>query len=182
VPSRKRISNAVTTRVVAAAVPWPAAAGAAAFTLGLCAGGYVLARRGPGQNGKPVSLPRVLRDWPVRIAVVASLVDGALMLAVADLALTGPMSAEVWLPPQAVATRGGTLVVYVLGDDGDSQTVLQDAPRQVVVLTDVEVEEVQLCAAGGSRRPLALGRHQGARSQQRHRGLPRLTRRPQRRR
>jgi hypothetical protein len=135
--------------LVAAAVPWPAAATAAALTLGLCAGGYLLARRGPDQDGE-ASLPRVLRDRPVRIAMVASVAVGALTLAVADLALTGPMSDEVWLPPHAVATTGGTLVVYVLRDDGDSRTVLQDSPRQVLVLPDADVEDERPCAPGGA--------------------------------
>lgn len=134
--------------LVAAAVPWPAAAGAAALTLCLCTGGYLLARRGPGQDGE-AALPRVLRDSPVRIAVVASVAVGALTLAVADLALTGPMSDEVWLPPLAVSTTSGTLVVYVLRDDGDSRTVLQDAPRQVLVLLDADVDNERLCAPGG---------------------------------
>jgi hypothetical protein len=91
-----------------------------------------------------------LRDSPVRIAVVASLAVGALTLAVADLALTDPMSDEVWLPPLAVSTTSGTLVVYVLRDDGDSRTVLQDAPRQVLVLPDADVEDERLCAPGGA--------------------------------
>lgn len=135
--------------LAAAAVSWPATAAAAACVTPLAAGGYWLARRGRGDSDGPSVLPQGLRDRPVRVAIVATAAVGLLVLAVADLALTGPLNDRVWLPPRAVTTGDGTSVVYVLRDDGDQRTVLSDAPREVLVLDDSDVGEERLCAPGG---------------------------------
>lgn len=59
------------------------------------------------------------------------------------------MSDDVWLPARAVTTSDGTSVMYVLRDDGDSRTVLQDSPRLVTVLPNDKIRDERLCAPGG---------------------------------
>lgn len=91
---------------------------------------------------------------PVRIAATAAAAVAGLTLAVADIALSGPLNDDVWLPPLAVTTVEGATTVYVLRDDGDRRTVLGHSPREVTVLQDTDVTDERLCAL----RPGADGR------------------------
>lgn len=143
------VPGALLAWMVAAAAPWPAAVGTAVMAAGVCAVAYGTARRGRDDQDGPGRLPRALDGRPVAVAIVAAATVGALTLAVADLVLTGPMSDDIWLPPLAVETAGGTSVVYVLRDDGDSRIVLHNVPRRVAVLRDDEVSGERFCSRAG---------------------------------